>query len=62
MGLRFWRKTDNFKLDPNRAVLIDGHAYVITGFSSSGPYSKAPSITVQFEPLNSFLSTRRADQ
>jgi len=62
MGLRFWLKTDSFKLEPNRAILIDGHAYVITGFSSSsGPYSKAPDITVTFEPLSSFLSTRRAD-
>jgi hypothetical protein len=61
MGLRFWRKPDSFKLTPNRAVLIDGHAYVITGFASSGPYAVAPDITVTFEPLSSFLSTRRAD-
>jgi hypothetical protein len=55
LGRRLFSR-DKFKLDHAREVFIDGHPYVIVGYSSSGPYSDRPKILIEFEPLERYLA------
>jgi hypothetical protein len=52
--LRKFRRQDNFRLDANREVIIDGKEFIIVGFDADDSYDNLTRLSVSFAPLSNY--------